>query len=72
MPLPTLTQVSLTSRTIFKHHAKVLAVYPATTCFYPATIIKSPRHNTKYTLRFDDDGDKHMDIEAEKIMPFVP
>ena len=71
IPLPTLTQVHLSKRLIFKSNTKVLAVYPATTCFYSAKIIKTPkRESTKYTLKFDDDGDKCMEIEAEKIVPF--
>lgn len=72
MPLPTLSQVSLSSRTIFKHGTKVLAVYPSTTCFYSANIIKSPKTTqTKYTLRFDDDDGNEKHIEAENIMPYV-
>eukprot|EP00484_Ammonia_sp_Unknown_P024801 CAMPEP_0197034784 /NCGR_PEP_ID=MMETSP1384-20130603/12764_1 /TAXON_ID=29189 /ORGANISM="Ammonia sp." /LENGTH=309 /DNA_ID=CAMNT_0042464739 /DNA_START=10 /DNA_END=939 /DNA_ORIENTATION=- len=75
MPLPSINIVSLSKRTVFKAGTKVLAVYPATTCFYAATIVKPPKSNqsqqTKYTLRFDDDGDNEKDIESERVMPYV-
>eukprot|EP01084_Bolivina_argentea_P255966 430751_1 len=72
IPLPTLSVVSLAKRIVFKSGQYVLAVYPSTTCFYKAKIIKTPKHtSTKYSLKFEDDGDKIKDIEAENVMPIL-
>ncbi len=74
MCLPSLSVVSLTKRNIFKAGQRCLAVYPSTTCFYKAKIIKPPKllfKQTKYSLKFDDDGDKIKEIEAENVMPYV-
>ena len=71
IPLPTLQVASLAKRTVFQPGCRVLAVWPSTSCFYIATIIKAPKGiHTKYSMKFDDEeGIK--DIEAELVMPCV-
>lgn len=44
----------------YKKGARVLALYPRTTCFYPANVHQQPgRGRSNYTLRFDDDDDEN-------------
>ena len=42
IPLPTLEAVSQAKRKIFEPKERVLALFPGTTCFYPATVLKKP------------------------------
>lgn len=42
LPLPTLDAVSIARRKVFKPNDRVLALFPGTTCFYPATVLQQP------------------------------
>lgn len=57
----------------FKKGARVTAIYPGTTCFYPATVVQPAKkyRNGTCGLEFDfeDDDDKVKKIPARHVLP---
>lgn len=51
--------------------SRVAAIYPDTSSFYWATVLKyieKPGTRGTYALRFDDDGDKQHDVEFNLVL----
>ena len=75
IPLPSLEDVPISRRGEFAVDEEVLAVYPGTTVFYPARVLKTPtpqaQGNIQYTVMFNDDGDEPRKVNALHIAPQV-
>ncbi|GAB5356783.1 hypothetical protein AAMO2058_000318500 [Amorphochlora amoebiformis] len=72
IPLPSLDQYPITKRRIFKPNEWVFAMYPGTTAFYRAKVLSSPNSKDsppRYTLEFEDDGNKKIHVGIEKVAP---
>lgn len=73
---PTVSQQGWPAREI-PLHSSVLAVFPDTSCFYPAIVAQTPSQNGSgkrgpaakfYRLRFDDDDELERTIGAQFIV----
>lgn len=72
VPLPSLDEVPYSRRVEFPVGEQVLAIYPKSTVFYPATVTKTPPKKSKghtYQLEFQDDDELVRSIELENIVP---
>lgn len=61
IPLPYIVPSVFNQETEFAIDDNVIALYPQTTSFYPATVLDVPSNtgNEKYTLKFEDDNRNH-------------
>ncbi|KAJ3425414.1 saga-associated factor 29 [Anaeramoeba flamelloides] len=79
VPLPNTLSANHIKSTEFSSGSKVLAIYPETTTFYPAKVLKSPKDRSTstyqthyYLLKFDGDTIPKHDIYARWIIPSNP
>ncbi|CAG8526511.1 15936_t:CDS:2 [Acaulospora colombiana] len=54
----------------FPQSHTVIALYPGTTCFYKAVVVKPPEKSNprRYLLAFDDDEDARRLVEAQYVL----
>eukprot|EP00474_Spongospora_subterranea_P009671 CRZ10129.1 hypothetical protein [Spongospora subterranea] len=68
--LPTLEAIPLQRRVEFLKDECVLAIFPQTTVFYPATVISGPRKvKGHYVLQFADDESNQRRVAAQHVVP---
>ncbi|KAJ2997459.1 hypothetical protein HDV02_005500 [Globomyces sp. JEL0801] len=50
---------------------QVLALYPASSCFYRATVLLAPEHGlTEYIVKFEDDGDFERSVSPNMVLEY--
>ncbi|KAL6076406.1 death domain-associated protein 6-like isoform X1 [Balamuthia mandrillaris] len=71
IPLPTSVPRNWTKATLFPKGASVLALYPGTTSFYPATVLAGPRRrkNGNYILAFADEERENGQVPKKQVPP---
>jgi len=69
IPLPTLSDLSLSERYIFGRGTRVLALFEGTTTFYLAEIITVNHSKNSYWLKFQDDEIEMRLVSAEFVCP---